>query len=373
MVVAHPDYDTGAAVPTGTPAFERLAASRHEGIGIATLLGVDPLLDAAASEGAVSSVHGPPVLHLATHGWYLDDDAGGADGTPDWTRHPRFALLAQTGALGWGSRSGLVLAGFNARWSGAAVPADLGDGLLTADEVMALDLAGTEVVSLSACDTGRGHTLPVQGTFGLPRSFLLAGARSVLASQWQVPDDPTRLLMVTFYRRLLAGASRADALRFAQAEVRREHPHPNDWAGFVLIGDSAPLPAELLSRMQAASAGELNALRREWAGDLYAADRHAEAEPVLQALVAAGDTDAIGLLVSTLLALQRPDEARAVLTTVTDRPRFAGALGLLLYADDPVRAEPLLAAALANCEHGRPCRWPTCARGAATRRRRSRR
>ena len=168
VVVADPDYDTGAEVPTGTPGFERLAASRDEGIGIATLLGVDPLLDAAASEGAVSSVHGPPVLHLATHGWYLDDDAGGADGTPDWTRHPRFALLAQTGALGWGSRSGLVLAGFNARWSGAAVPADLGDGLLTADEVMALDLAGTEVVSLSACDTGRGHTLPVQGTFGLP-------------------------------------------------------------------------------------------------------------------------------------------------------------------------------------------------------------
>ena len=150
---------------------------------------------------------------------------------PDPTKDPRL-------------RSGLALAGAN-RWQERAAKG-LSDGWLTALEVENLDLWGTELVVLSACETGRGEVQVGEGVLGLRRAFQLAGARAVLASLWQVPDTETERLMTDCLKRWLDGAPPADALRQAQlrliSQLRqsdnprlREAP-PLYWAGFICHG-----------------------------------------------------------------------------------------------------------------------------------------
>ena len=131
-------------------------------------------------------------------------------------------------------RSGLALAGANdARTQSAD------DGLLTAVEAASLDLAGTELVVLSACDTGMGEVRTGEGVQGLRRAFAMAGASSQVMSLWQVSDDATRELMVGFYRGLIAGKGRSAALRDVQLAMRRrtDRAHPFYWAAFVFAGD----------------------------------------------------------------------------------------------------------------------------------------
>src|SRR5207245_4727956 len=117
-------------------------------------------------------------------------------------------------------RSGLALAGAN---KGAERSAKkLSDGLLTALEVENLDLWGTELVVLSACETGRGDVQVGEGVLGLRRAFQLAGARTVLASLWQVPDTETERLMTDCLKRWLDGAPPSQALRQAQLHLIRQ-------------------------------------------------------------------------------------------------------------------------------------------------------
>jgi CHAT domain-containing protein len=123
------------------------------------------------------------------------------------------------------------------------LPIEAGNGLLTAEDVSALDLLDTELVVLSACDTGLGTESFSDGVMGLRRSFALAGARTVVMSLWKVPDAETRQLMVEFYRRLRTGAGRADALRAAQLQVRESHPDVFFWGAFICLGDPGPLGA----------------------------------------------------------------------------------------------------------------------------------
>jgi hypothetical protein len=113
-------------------------------------------------------------------------------------------------------------------------PTKVADGLLTAREVMAMQLSA-DLVVLSACDTGRGL---VQGDaiYGLPRAFLSAGATSVLSSLWKAADEPTRFMMDVFYRELLDGTDKARALRRAMLATRSKYPGPANWAGFILTG-----------------------------------------------------------------------------------------------------------------------------------------
>ena len=109
-------------------------------------------------------------------------------------------------------RSGLALAGGNTWLRNGPLPPEAEDGLLTAEDVTGIDLLDTEMVVLSACDTGLGEIRTGEGVFGLRRAFVLAGAKTIITSLWKVPDEPTRELMEDFYRRVLAGQHRAAAL-----------------------------------------------------------------------------------------------------------------------------------------------------------------
>jgi tetratricopeptide (TPR) repeat protein len=239
LVIAGPDFDLGSAGPPlpPTPAavsrdldraalrFPPLPCALDEGREVAALLGVEPTEGRAAVEARLLGASAPRVLHLATHGFFLPDRSPAAAGAPQRSG-PESPLL----------RSGLALAGANTWLAGGSPPAEAGDGLLTAEEVTGLDLLGTDLVVLSACETGLGEVRAGEGVFGLRRSFQLAGAGAVVMSH------PTRELMGAFYRHLLAGVARAEALRRAQREVRARYPDPRDWGAFVLQGDPGPLP-----------------------------------------------------------------------------------------------------------------------------------
>jgi hypothetical protein len=127
---------------------------------------------------------------------------------------------------------------------GGAPPAEAEDGLLTAEDVIGLDLLDTELVVLSACETGLGEVRAGEGVFGLRRAFQIAGAGTLVMSLWKVPDGPTQELMATFYRKLLAGLPRAEALRQAQLDVRKRYPRPRDWGAFICQGDYRPMARE---------------------------------------------------------------------------------------------------------------------------------
>jgi CHAT domain-containing protein len=224
--------------------FPRLPGTRTEGERVATLLDVPPWLDATALEGRLKTAcRSPRILHLATHGFFLPDQerdlSRGVRGLGfDLAEFRRFSgPLIENPML----RSGLALAGANTWLRAGTPPEEAEDGLLTAEDVTGLDLLATELVVLSACETGLGHVHVGEGVFGLRRAFVLAGAKTLVMSLWKVPDEPTRELMEDFYARLLAGAGRAAALRQAQLAMKAKYPHPFYWGAFICQGDPAPL------------------------------------------------------------------------------------------------------------------------------------
>jgi CHAT domain-containing protein len=116
------------------------------------------------------------------------------------------------------------------------------DGILTAYEAMGLNLEGTELVVLSACETGLGQTKAGEGVFGLRRALQVAGAQSVMMTMWKVPDVETQKLMKLFYVKWLRGEEKHQALREAQLDLREQieketgHDSPQKWGAFVLVG-----------------------------------------------------------------------------------------------------------------------------------------
>jgi CHAT domain-containing protein len=138
-------------------------------------------------------------------------------------------------------RSGLALAGANTWLQRGSLSAEAEDGLLTAEDVTGLDLLDTQLVVLSACETGLGEVRVGEGVFGLRRAFVVAGAKTLVMSLWKVPDEQTHQLMVDFYQRVLSGQGVADALREAQLAMKARYADPYYWGAFICQGDPGPL------------------------------------------------------------------------------------------------------------------------------------
>jgi CHAT domain-containing protein/tetratricopeptide (TPR) repeat protein len=190
---------------------------------------------AKATEALLKELSAPSILHIATHGFFLQPHSSSQASTSN----SQSIATAQAGAAVDREDalvlSGLALAGANRRQSGAGE-----DGILTALEVTALDLRGTRMVVLSACETALGDAKSGEGVYGLRRALVLAGSESQVMTLWKVSDEATRDLMIGFYQRLQSGEGRAEALRNSQLAFlsgTRNRSHPFYWASFIQSGD----------------------------------------------------------------------------------------------------------------------------------------
>ena len=212
--------------------FAPLGGTEEEARTIQTLFPEANLLTGAgATESAVKGVAAPRILHIATHGFFLANIVSPAGGNPPGATRGANASAGIENPL---LRSGLALAGANRRGSGG------GDyGILTALEASSLNLWGTKLAVLSACDTGVGEVRNGEGVYGLRRAFVLAGAESLLMSLWPASDYSTRRLMADYYKNLKNGMGRGAALREVQLQLLKNNPqlHPFSWANFIQSGD----------------------------------------------------------------------------------------------------------------------------------------
>jgi len=175
----------------------------------------------------------PSLLHIGTHGFFFPDPK--LERKTISVKAEGFEPVFKTSDLPL-IRSGLKLAGADYAWTHKRPLQGMEDGILTAYEVSQMNLSGTYLVVLSACETGLGDILGNEGVYGLQRAFRLAGAKNVLMSLWKVPDAETHQLMSQFYQNWLEkDMPIREALEKAQASVREKSPNPYYWAGFVLI------------------------------------------------------------------------------------------------------------------------------------------
>jgi CHAT domain-containing protein len=243
LLLANPAY--GDPPPEQEGSFDPLPGTAEEAKAIRPLVrGKQLVLEGqAATESAVRAIKSPKVLHLATHGFFLEDQE-----LPVPAPLSDFTGITGAGAGGPGGviisivRSGLALAGANQ--AGAVSQRD--DRVLTALEVTGLNLYGTDLVVLSACDTGMGEVRTGEGVFGLRRAFVLAGAKNLVMSQWLANDYYTALQMERFYQAVGRGVSPAEALQEAQLatisslreQIQGEGGEPiapvNLWAPFMV-------------------------------------------------------------------------------------------------------------------------------------------
>jgi CHAT domain-containing protein len=201
--------------------FAPLANTAVEGRAIKALFPEATLLTGRrATKAALAQVAAPSMLHIASHGFFLQGP-------------PRSGLGADNPLL----RSGLALAGANLSRERND------DGILTALEASGLNLWGTRLVTLSACDTGVGEVRNGEGAYGLRRAFVLAGAETLVMSLWPISDYVTRETMTAYYTGLRAGLGRGDALRQAKLAMLKQKPrqHPFYWASFIQSGEWAGL------------------------------------------------------------------------------------------------------------------------------------
>lgn len=175
----------------------------------------------------------PRILHVATHGFFFADPKLKSESSSHAIGEEPVFKISEHPMI----RSGLLLAGSNYAWkTGKPINEKMEDGILTAYEVSHLNLSNTELVVLSACETGLGEIKGNEGVYGLQRAFKIAGVKYLIMSLWQVPDYQTQELMTTFYSKWLKEKlSIPDAFRSAQKEMRDKYQNPYFWAGFVLV------------------------------------------------------------------------------------------------------------------------------------------
>ncbi|MFF4398928.1 CHAT domain-containing protein [Streptomyces sp. NPDC001480] len=242
--LAPPISDVRAPAPVlraALPLFTTLDGAREEGKVVADLLETAPVTGPHATKAAVRQPGpAPRILHIVTHAYFLPDRGVEQAGFRQTWHASRPESLAPVVGANPMLQSGLALSGANTWLRGFPLPADAGDGFLTAAEVMTLDLHGTELVVLSACDTGLGLRHIAEGSIGLRRSFLLAGAAAVITTLWKIPDRQAAHFMASFYRLLVSGASPAEALRSAQLRHADAGQEDFTWAAFTLYTRGGP-------------------------------------------------------------------------------------------------------------------------------------
>ena len=193
---------------------------------------VNEYINEDGSEEAFKSLSGknsPSILHISTHGFFFPEPEkkyqkngfGDSKEIYKMSDNPLF-------------RSGLILAGANMIWKGGQEIEGVENGILTAYEVSNMDLRNTELVVLSACETGLGDIKGGEGVYGLQRAFKIAGAKTIIMSLWKVPDKETIDLMELFYTNWLNGMTKHEAFTNAQKEMRKKYA-PYYWAAFVMV------------------------------------------------------------------------------------------------------------------------------------------
>ena len=252
LVIANPDFDlsrinesseqielsteNGSDLRAKITNFELLKNTEEEAEHIGKKLSVIPWTRANALEGKLKKFSSPYILHIATHGFFLYNKEQNIGESYGQDLQGLSTLRLKNPLL----RSGLALAGANTWINKGILPPEAEDGILTAEDVFGLDLSNTELVVLSACETGLGEVYHGEGVFGLRRSFVLAGARSLIISLWKVPGEQTIQLMKAFYDLIEVGETRLEALRKAQKFIRSDptHSDPFYWGAFICQGDS---------------------------------------------------------------------------------------------------------------------------------------
>lgn len=243
----------------GLPLVRPLSSTKDEAEAIGNIIRklrkVEPLIyfDDKAIEGVLYNIKEPPeILHLSTHGFFLKDldleekirrilqpEAQKNDvhnlmnlllGTLTVDVH---GMLIESPML----RSGIALAGYNASVLSICAGEGRDEGIVTADKLTGINLKGTSLVVLSACDTAIGGVKAGEGVFGLKRAFTLAGAETLVMSLWKVPSEETKDIMVGFYDLMMnQGKGKGEALRQARLYMKKEKPHPYYWGAFISIG-----------------------------------------------------------------------------------------------------------------------------------------
>ncbi len=249
VIVANPQFDKPGNLPTVMVAssntrggfnqtstdlasikYVSIEGTAAEAKAISTILpNVKLLTGSEATENAIKQLNAPNILHIATHGFFLQDSPPVQPSSGE-----KALVIKSDNPL---LRSGLALAGFNLRKSGNE------DGVLTALEVAGLNLAGTKLVVLSACETGLGDVANGEGVYGLRRALAIAGAESQVISLWRVDDFATKDLMMSYYQRLQKNVGRSAALRQTQLELLKnpEYQRPYYWAAFIPSGEWSSL------------------------------------------------------------------------------------------------------------------------------------
>jgi CHAT domain-containing protein/lipopolysaccharide biosynthesis regulator YciM len=203
------------------------------GIKNARLLSVNEGNEETIKDIGSGNVPSPEILHLATHGYFFQNPINPNNEFDNVNLTVPLFKISEKPML----RSGLILAGANYAWRNGKLYRNYReDGILTAYEISQLNLRNTELVVLSACETGLGFIDGNEGVFGLQRAFKIAGVKNIMMSLWQVPDKQTAELMELFYKNWISKKlSIREALKAAQNTMRKKGLEPYYWAGFVLM------------------------------------------------------------------------------------------------------------------------------------------
>ena len=219
----------GGDIVRGDSIFRELPGSKVEVERISEILNrskfeVTPYTGVNGTEESFLSMHGkaPRILHLATHGFYY---------TPSEAEEVDY-LRGYSDAM---SLSGLIMSGGNAAWRGEELPAGTLGGVLTANNIAHLDLSNTDMVILSACQTGQGNAT-AEGLYGLQRAFKKAGVGTMVMTLWSVSDKVATEFMIKFYESLVENDwDKHKAFEQTKSYIRTQHPDPYHWAAFVML------------------------------------------------------------------------------------------------------------------------------------------